>query len=85
MVALSPSDRLGAAMIVRKRETNRPGADLSRPLVNAMVAKILPFLRNPERNSEGIGNLRPQAAREAHHEHAMSRIARDQGAARPGF
>jgi hypothetical protein len=57
MVALSPSDRLGAAMIVRKREPDPSPADLSRSLVNAMVAKILRFLRNPECASEAIGNL----------------------------
>jgi hypothetical protein len=36
-------------------------------------------------NEMAIGGSRPQALREAHHEHAMSRIARDQGAALPGF
>jgi hypothetical protein len=48
-------------MIERKRETNPSGADLSRSLVNAMVAKILPFCRNLERNSGAIGNQYKQA------------------------
>jgi hypothetical protein len=72
-------------MIVRKRETNPSGADLSRSLVNATVAKMLRFRRNMERGSGAIGSAPPPASREAHHEHAMSRIARDQGAAPRGF
>jgi hypothetical protein len=46
-------------MIVRNNEASPQRADVSHPLVNAMVAKIRPFLRNPERTSEAIGNLGP--------------------------